>query len=417
MNRLRITGTVKTLLGRASYFFHKRCLVGFPWFWPSKPLGNQAMIHARRIVRRNYARDHHPIHRALARIVVAAVWPLAVLIHLWEIRRSRAPEIVPFKEVPRALWAAIRHNVVPGEYYAYALWHPDRRANIDDYLYSKEGIRLFGLLNKSTQPDPIIDKLEFHDLCKARALPTPPVFAAFAPGGTSLEFESGRLPDKDLFIKQRFGSGGNGAERLRWHGTVFESNRGGCVRPENLRDYLKARARTENCALLVQPALLNHATLGVEPDGALATARIVSGITLSGDVAPLFGYIYFGEPNEIVAHGRVAVIDMPSGQLMSAPQDFPRRKQASLHADLGSGRACTLPDWDNLLRCIKVAHQACSGFVFIGWDVAFTEHGPMLLEGNANWCADVYQSLCGKPLGHTKFASILAERLRDLGIS
>jgi Sugar-transfer associated ATP-grasp len=211
--------------------------------------------------------------------------------------------------------------------------------------------------------------------------------------------------------------GGNGTERFRWQGRVFQSNRGGRITPEDLGEYLATRARTENRALLVQPALSNHPRLGVEANGALATARLVTGISLGGDVAPLFGYIYFGEPNEIVAHGRVAVIDIPSGRLMSAPQDFPRRKRANVHTDIGSDRACTLPDWENLLRYIKVAHQACSHFVFIGWDAAFTEHGPMLLEGNANWCADVYQSLCGKPLGHTKFASILAERLRDLGIS
>ena len=69
---------------------------------------------------------------------------------------------------------------------------------------------------------------------------------------------------------------------------------------------------------------------------------------------------------------------------------------------------------DTVLRYTKVAHQACSNFVFIGWDVAFTEHGPMLLEGNVNWNASDYQRLRGEPLGHTKFADILATRLCDL---
>src|SRR5215469_2892335 len=103
----RIAGVVKTLPGRAGSFFHRRCLVGFPWFWPSQPLGDQAMVHARRIVRRHYARDHHPIHRALARVLVTAVWPFAVLINLWEIRHSRGPEAAPIKRLPRAFWSAI----------------------------------------------------------------------------------------------------------------------------------------------------------------------------------------------------------------------------------------------------------------------------------------------------------------------
>src|SRR5262249_19905544 len=147
MDQLSIYGALQALLRRASSFYHRRCLVGFPWFWPSRPLGDPAMVHARRIVRRHYARDHDTIHRALARVLVRAVWQIAVLLNFWEIRRSRAPEAVPIKRLPRAFWYAIRHNVVPGEYYAYALWHPAHRANIDNYLYSKEGTRLFQLLN------------------------------------------------------------------------------------------------------------------------------------------------------------------------------------------------------------------------------------------------------------------------------
>jgi hypothetical protein len=321
---------------------------------------------------------------------------------------------VPIKKAPRAFWAAIRHNVIPGEYYAYALWHPDRWANIDNYLYSKEGTRLFGLLNHPSQPNPIDDKLAFHEMCKAHAVPTPPILAAFAPTAELLKFESGRPPAQDLFVKPRMGLGGGGSERFRWQGMVFESNRGCRLRPEDLGDYLETRARSENRTLLVQPALSNHPKLGVDVNGALATARLVTGISLDGDVVPLFAFIYFGHPNQIVAHGRVAVIDIASGRLMSTPQDFPGGQGSEI--DIGWGRhTCTLPDWETLLGHAKVAHQACSSFVFVGWDAVCTEHGPMLLEGNANWCADVYQSLCGKPLGHTKFASILAERFRNLG--
>ena len=73
-----------------------------------------------------------------------------------------------------------------------------------------------------------------------------------------------------------------------------------------------------------------------------------------------------------------------------------------------------LPDWDAVLRHTKVAHQACPDFVFVGWDVAFTERGPVLIEGNVNWCADDYQRLRGEPLGYTKFADILSARLHGL---
>src|SRR5262245_41700229 len=106
-------------------FFYRRCLIGFPWFWPARPQGLPAMIAARRLVRRNFCRDHHPVYRALAQVIAALVWLPAVLIQLWHIRHFKGPEGgISLKRVPGALWAAIRHNVPPGEYYAYALWHP-----------------------------------------------------------------------------------------------------------------------------------------------------------------------------------------------------------------------------------------------------------------------------------------------------
>src|SRR5437764_15475980 len=84
MDQRRMAGARPSLLGRSAAFFHTRCLVGFPWFWPSRPLGNRTMVQARRIVRRHYARSYHPLHRALARVLVTIAWPPAVLLHLWE---------------------------------------------------------------------------------------------------------------------------------------------------------------------------------------------------------------------------------------------------------------------------------------------------------------------------------------------
>jgi hypothetical protein len=90
------------------------------------------------------------------------------------------------------------------------------------------------------------------------------------------------------------------------------------------------------------------------------------------------------------------------------PQDAPC--VSTLYRYRQSGWNGILPDWDAALKYVKLAHQACSDFVFVGWDVAFTPHGAMILEGNANWDAGTYQTLRGEPLGNTKFADILTER-------
>src|SRR5262245_2364417 len=276
-----ILRALNTLRGRWLILFIRRCLAGFPWFWPARPLGQPPMVEARRIVRRSFGRDHHPLPRKLAQVLVTMVWPPALIVNLWQVRPWLGPKerALMAKRIPGALWTAIRHNILPSEYYAYGLWLPDRRVNIDNYLYSNEAPRLFKALNQPSKPDLIRDKLAFHDMCKAHAIPTPAVLAAFAPTGVILDFESGRPPQHDLFVK-----GGNRAERFRWRGLDFENNRGCRLKTEKLGNYLADRARTENLTLLVQPVLSNHPDLRVESNGALATARLVTGRSIDGEV-------------------------------------------------------------------------------------------------------------------------------------
>jgi hypothetical protein len=425
MGRSRIAGALRIVRGRAEIFFNRYCLAGFPWFWPARPPGRDAMVDARRIVRCHFGRHHLPVHRALARLLTATAWPPAVLLHLCQIRYDRGSEAVPIKRAFGALWAALRHNILPGEYYAYALWQPDRRANIDNYFYSNEGPRLFKLLNRPMQSDPIGDKLAFHEMCKAHALPTPAVLAAFSPTGQFLTLQTDWPPKRDLFVKPRIGLAGDGTERFRWQSVDFESNRGHRLKSEDLGEYLTTRAQAENRTLLVQPALSNHPELHVDADAALATARLVTGISANGDVTPIFGFIYFARSDRITAqHGYVALINVTDGRLISVPlRDSSWIRHSNHQPSNGSDNLRRLPDWNHhaehklpdwsaALQHVKAAHQACSNFAFVGWDIAFTDCGPTLLEGNANWLADEYQSLTGQPLGLTEFANILAVRLK-----
>jgi hypothetical protein len=366
------------------------------------------MVAARRMVREHFGGDHHPVYRVSAQIFAAVIWPFAVLIQLLTMRYFDGPEAVPINRARGALWAAMRHNVQPGEYYAYALWHRDHKANIDNYLYCNEGSRLFKLLNRPSQPDPIDDKLAFYEMCRAHALPTPAILAAFSPSGKLLEFESGRPPKRDLFVKPRIGAGSVGSEHFRWQGEFFRSDLGNVFTRDTLAGYIAKRALIENRTLLIQPALYNHPELRTNANASLATARLVSGITTDNKVVPIFGFFSYIAWIDEMPELQVAHIDIESARLTWDP----RRSRFGLKHH--SEYARLLPDWGAVLRLSETAHKACANFVFIGWDAAFTEDGPVLLEGNANWCADDYQRSSGQPLGHTKFAEILEARLRTL---
>jgi hypothetical protein len=310
----------------------------------------------------------------------------------------------------------MRYNVQPSEYYAYCLWKPNRKVNIDNYLYSREGPRVFKLLNQPSDPNPIDDKLVFHQMCKAHAIPSPEILAAFTPTGNLLEFQSGGPPKRDLWVKPRIGLASEGAEHFRWQSGVFESDRGFRLRREDFCDYLATRARTESRTFLVQPALSNHPKLRTGANAYLATARLVTGLSTDGTVTPIFGHIYifhhFAGTNQLLDR-QVALIDVASGRLTWWPREIAGKKRWNRLDNNRSDGVRLLPDWHTVLRYTKVAHQACPSFVFVGWDAAFAEDGPVLLEGNANWSAGDYQRLSDEPLGCTKFADILATRLRD----
>ena len=379
------------------------------------------MVAARRLVREQFGRGHHPAQRVLAQALTMMVWPFAVLVQFWQMRRFYGAEEMPIQRAPDAIWVALRHNILPAEYYAYKLWQPKRRMSIDNYLYSHEAARIFKVINRPFQMDPIGDKLAFYEMCKTHALPTPPVLAAFAPTRTLLDFESGQPPEFDLFVKPRVGLAGHGAERFRWREGAFEGECGGRISRKDLLEHLAVRARKENRTLLVQPNLSNHPDFRIETNGGLTTARLVTGHSSDGDVTAIFGFIYFARSGRITAqHGHAALIDITSGRLLAASG---REGSGAKGVDPGyhnnfalisPNQPFRLPYWNAALQYAKIAHKACSNIVFVGWDIAFTPDGPMLLEGNANWSADEYQTITGLPLGHTRFAPVLAARLREI---
>src|SRR5258708_4696728 len=81
MAQRRIAETLASVHQRWVRFFWRHCRSGFPWFWPARPPGQHAMVEARRMVRRHYGRDHHPVRRKLAQVLVTITWLPAVFLN------------------------------------------------------------------------------------------------------------------------------------------------------------------------------------------------------------------------------------------------------------------------------------------------------------------------------------------------
>ncbi|WP_319502700.1 sugar-transfer associated ATP-grasp domain-containing protein [uncultured Draconibacterium sp.] len=62
-----------------------------------------------------------------------------------------------------------------------------------------------------------------------------------------------------------------------------------------------------------------------------------------------------------------------------------------------------LPLWQEIIEYVKKAHQLFYGLHSIGWDVAVTDSGIMLIEGNDNWDTDFAQWNNGKKDQYNKY--------------
>jgi hypothetical protein len=75
------------------------------------------------------------------------------------------------------------------------------------------------------------------------------------------------------------------------------------------------------------------------------------------------------------------------------------------HPDTGAAIAGRrLPLWDEVIALALRAHQSFADFPSVGWDVAISPAGPVLLEGNYNWCVVLAQQAGFRPLGGSRYA-------------
>ena len=70
-----------------------------------------------------------------------------------------------------------------------------------------------------------------------------------------------------------------------------------------------------------------------------------------------------------------------------------------------------LPDWDAALELTRHAHLAFDEFDIVGWDVAFTQKGPVIVEGNTASCVNLLQRPLDLGLAATRFGELLALNL------
>jgi len=316
-------------------------------------------------------------------------------------------------------------GVLPPWYYIFELHRLPDSANARDYFYrweSKAGV--LGLLKEGplAPTSELNDKAEFARQCRDHQIRTAPVLAIIRDGRAEISASIDDF-DTDLFVKPVTGRGGKGAQR--WDLSVpgrYRAADGETFMREDL--LLRLAAKSLVTPMLVQQRLENHPALKALNNGALSTVRVLTCLNEKGhpEIIGAAARMAIGA-NHVVdnlhAGGIAAAVDVQTGILSRASN---LGADASLgwldrHPVTGARIAGTrLPMWDDVREFALRAHRGFSDRVLIGWDIAITPDGPVMVEGNGSPDLDIMQRFAGHGLLAGRLGVLLAFHVSQLGL-
>lgn len=306
-------------------------------------------------------------------------------------------------------------NYSPRSYYLYRFWDPAIRPIASTFLQEHEMAVLQRHLNRDSDMTVLNDKEQFDQSCAAAGIATPRIVATLTDDRTeSWSAAVGQLPPRDLFLKPVWGEQGRGGER--W---VYEPD----AEQWSRRDVVLSRdAMVEHCRslatrrpILLQECLSNHPDIARFSTGPLCTFRAMT-FRDDGGPAQLLALTFKmartgSDVDNRHAGGLVSAVDAATGRLgpgTSDPVDGPQRRHPDTDELIDGGHLTTHRE---VIELALKAHESLDVPWSVGWDVAMTPSGPVLVEGNPGWGIVSYHMPHGVGL-ETHFAEELLRRVR-----
>lgn len=370
---------------------------------------------------------HRQGFRQATTLVMAALYWLTIGPQVW-----RAGFVSLMRQGVDLIRLGMTAGVDAVSYYLYELYRPGGDAQSEGYLTryeTKNG--LLATLNRASPDGPqsaraLTDKAIFNRTCTAADLPTPPILLAATDGTVTLHAPIHAL-DRDLFVKLMRGRGTKQTAAYRRAGpwTYLDRNRKRRTIDdvvEHVRHQSLALAGRKTTPVIVQPRLYNHPALADLADESLIAIRVVTCLDREGRPQVTHGLLRVltkiepaWETYPDTEYG--AAIDIATGRLSAMTGDKPQTCLAWYDEHPITGvpvRGRLVPHWEALCALAERAHTLFPGCIVIGWDLALTADGPVLLEGNSNMDVSFIQRACREPIGRNRLGDLLAFHLARL---
>jgi len=361
---------------------------------------------------------HYPWARQVL-IVAACLWLLATVGPL--ARRASGRSLRA--QLADLLVLGLRDDFDPASYYFQDLHFRGGRAEAVHYLtrYETKNGLLHALNDMRLRPhgsSELNDKLLFADCCRYAGVPTPPVLLACAEGDVRWQASRGAL-DRDLCCKPQKGRGARGVAVFRRIGHErYRAADGEELDLDSLVERLRERGRTT--PLIVQPGLANHAELADLAQRSLVTLRVVTCLDAAGRPVVTHGVLRILsklEPDWSGDDEYGASIDLVTGALGPLRSDriascVMRWTHHPVTGQAIEGRRLAV--WPQVRALAVTAHEAFAHRTLVGWDIASTPDGPVVLEGNNSLDVMFPQRVYRQGIGRGPLGPLLQHHLAAL---
>ena len=313
--------------------------------------------------------------------------------------RVAMPYRNPFLQIIDVIWHKLKINTHPSDYYRYMFykrdksWEEKRRyvGRLGSYYWPYEGIKLKDM-------SLLTNKYIFKHLLFGMDLPTPELLAT-----VGLEYgvwSCDELKDRlkswhfDFVIKPISSTGGKDVIVLIWDDGRFIGRKGGVWTADFIWEYL---SRHLEDGFLIERRVFNVGqTKKIHPH-TLNTFRIVTIRTKDGKWHVLDRFMRFGcgeSQVDNVGAGGIQVSVNEKGITKLAFGDY-YKQPVTHHPDTGLPLVGFQADgFDEVVALALRASRKFSMFGTVGWDIAFTTDGPMIIEANTRWGSD-HQAVFG----------------------
>lgn len=329
------------------------------------------------------------------------------------------------RQLARMIRLALGRGVDPNSFYLLGLYREDGLTAADASLTRIETKNGLTRAMQRTRPvsrlnQALNDKLEFRRVCEAAGIASAPILALFEQRSCETFAEDPAF-DRDLFVKERKGRGGKFTLNfVRTGPLAYRDDAGRALTLVEV--FARLAALSGDRTLIVQPKLANHAEIADLARDSLLVFRVVTCLDACDEPQTTHGVLRIlrrFEPTwpEWPEKEWGAAVDLDAGTLGPLIGDKAPTCGARYAAHPVTGvpvEGRRLEVWPEVADAATAAHRSFAAMALIGWDVAMTPEGPVILEGNANMDYAFIQRCHRTPAGLSPLGPLLDRHLDSL---